>query len=76
MENNSEFSRDMEFIALLMEMAGPQDACMPDSLEESPEEDGYEEEDRTTEDDIARENGFWVDDDGDWQPLPDDDDWW
>ena len=26
-------------------------------------------------DDIARENGFWIDDDGHWQELPDDDDW-
>ena len=29
-----------------------------------------------TEDDIARENGCWVDEDGHWQPLPEDDwDW-
>lgn len=26
-------------------------------------------------DDIARENGFWIDDDGHWRELPDDDDW-
>lgn len=28
-------------------------------------------EDHVTEDDIARENGFWIDDDGDWQDMED-----
>ena len=32
-------------------------------------------EDYVTEDDIARENGFYVDEDGHWQELPDDDYW-
>ena len=36
----------------------------------------YVPEDYFTEDDIARENGCWVDEDGHWQPLPEDDwDW-
>ena len=32
-------------------------------------------EEYVTEDDIARENGFYVDEDGHWQELPDDDYW-
>ena len=36
------------------------------------DDDDYEEE-YVSEDDIARENGFWVDDDGHWRELPDED---
>lgn len=32
-------------------------------------------EDRVTEDDVARENGFWVDEDGHWRELDEDDEW-
>ena len=32
-------------------------------------------EEYVSEDDIARENGFWVDEDGHWQELDEDDDW-
>jgi hypothetical protein len=38
------------------------------------DEDEYEyREEYVTEDDIARENGFWVDEDGHWRELPDED---
>ena len=38
------------------------------------EEDDYMEEYESI-DDIARGEGFWIDDDGHWQELPDDYDW-
>ena len=40
------------------------------------DDDDYDyREEYVTEDDIARENGFYVDEDGHWQELPDDDYW-
>jgi len=43
----------------------------------STDEDDYDyREDYVSEDDIARENGFYVDDDGHWRELPDDYDLW
>ncbi len=47
------------------------------SLSASTDEDEYDyREDYVSEDDIARENGFWVDEDGHWRELPDDYDMW
>ena len=46
-------------------------SSMPDCVIEDDDYD-YREE-YVTEDDIARENGFWVDDDGHWRELPDED---
>ena len=41
------------------------------------EDDDYDcRKDYVSEDDIARENGFWVDEDGHWRELPDDYDMW
>ena len=40
------------------------------------DDDDYDyREEYISEDDIARENGFYVDDDGHWRELPDDDEW-
>ena len=36
----------------------------------------YEDYDGETIDDIARENGFYIDEDGDWIPIEDEDDDW
>ncbi len=38
------------------------------------EEDDYEEE-YVSIDDIARSEGFWIDDDGHWRELDEEDDW-
>ena len=48
------------------------------ALSAAPNEDGdYDpREDYVSEDDIARENGFYVDDGGHWRELPDDYDLW
>lgn len=41
------------------------------------DDDDYDyREDYASEDDIARENGFYVDEDGHWRELPDDYDLW
>ena len=62
MENN-EFVR-LDDVQILKKEVSPE-------LQEILDEVG-----NVTEDDIARENGFWVDEDGNWQPLDDDDlDW-
>ena len=39
------------------------------------DDDDYREE-YVSIDDIARGEGFWIDDDGHWRELPDDDDWY
>lgn len=58
------------FIAESMDEFEPEDAVEEDTSQEC-RYDYWE--DRVTEDDIARENGFWVDDDGHWQEL--DEEW-
>ena len=40
------------------------------------DDDEYYEEEYVSIDDIARSEGFWIDDDGHWRELPDDDDWY
>ena len=50
----------------------PADADIDEADEE--DEDDWEEE-YVSESEIARENGFWVDDDGHWREMEDDDDW-
>jgi len=46
-----------------------------EELEKIRQEDGDYEEEYVSIDDIARGEGFWIDDDGHWQELPDDYDW-
>lgn len=58
------------FIAESMDEFEPEEAVEEDESRS----DRYDcWEDRVTEDDIARENGFWVDEDGHWQEL--DEEW-
>ena len=40
------------------------------------DEDDDSREEYVSIDDIARSEGFWIDDDGHWRELPDDDDWY
>ena len=46
------------------------------SSEDEDDDDESWRDEYVSEDDIARENGFWIDDDGHWQPLDDDDYGW
>ena len=85
MNKNDQNLTDEEFIAFITKDMEPfvpvtQDTRMP-SEEPEPEEE-YDENDRLemikmveenfTEFDIARENGCYIDDDGNWIPMEDD----
>ncbi len=66
-KNNQKITEEL----ILANMAAALEGFEPDPDVEA----AYDEmeEDYVTEDDIARENRFWVDDDGHWQELDDDD---
>ena len=69
MEMNQEIVTEEDLIAFI---AGAKVEFVP----EEAREEGYDyPEDHVTEDDIARENGFWVDEDGHWRELDEEDDW-
>ena len=69
METNQEIVTEEDLIAFIAEH-------MDEFVPEEDREDGYDyPEDHVTEDDIARENGFWVDEDGHWRELDEEDDW-
>ncbi len=57
----------------------PWDDALPEELRGTPgrgePEDEYYEEEYESIDDIARGEGFWIDEDGHWVPLDDEDDW-
>ena len=73
MSMNRQIITDDDLIAFIAE---GMEEYIPDGLEAESAADTDDEEDYVeeyvTEDDIARENGFWVDEDGHWQELDDD----
>ena len=77
MKLEKQIATDEELISFVAENMDEYEPDEPgteaDASPEDDEEDFYE--DHVTEDDIARENGFWVDDDGHWRELDEDDDW-
>ncbi len=71
-----------ELDAIFSRSTGPREAVppaatssMPSEAEDDEDEDEAWRYEYVSEDDIARENGCWIDDDGHWQPIEDEYDW-
>ena len=76
MDMNKQIVTEEEFVAFIAENMGEFEPEEPETeaADDDEEDDDYVEE-YISEDDIARENGFWVDDDGHWRELDEEDDW-
>ena len=72
MEMNKQIITEEDLIAFIAEGMEPIKPEEQAAIDE--DEDGYTEE-YVSEDEIARENGFWVDEDGHWRELDEDDIW-
>ena len=80
MEMKYQPGTEEELIAFISESMDPFEADPPAAPSNAPSAAEDDEEERwqyeyVSEDEIARENGFWVDEDGHWRELDEEDIW-